>query len=352
MKKIKKSGFALLVFFLLVCMAPYRTDAASGLHFSAKTANTGAIRVKKITYEGEISNRYVFGAKGTLSELEVDFSTDVAWKHSAKIASVKDQKGKSYRGYLIDEEDDGCDIIIANMKHGRTYTIVVDGIKNRRYGNFGRLTIKVKVPAQKAFAKNIKISKVSVDDAYGEVDVKFAGKVLWNGNAAVKSVKDNKGKSYQGYLTDTDDDDCEIYIENMKYGRTYQIKITGLKMRGASAFKVVTIKVKVPQHRHNIVVEKVEYDEDYEDYGMEWKVNIEFNKDVQYKNSSYVIIRDSAQKAYSSKTSYVEWDEDECEVHLNEGLKIGSVYTYEIKNVKSIGAKKFTTLKGSFRAYK
>ena len=34
------------------------------------------------------------------------------------------------------------------------------------------------------------------------------------------SVKDNKGKSYEDYLTDKDDGDCGIFIRNMKYGRT------------------------------------------------------------------------------------------------------------------------------------
>lgn len=351
MRMLKKAGFALFAFCLLVCITPRRAAAETGLRFSAKTFGTGAIQVKKVTYEGEISNGYAFGAKGALSELEVDFCTDVAWKHAAKISSVKDNKGKSYRGYLKDEDDDGCSIVIANMKHGRTYTIAVKGIRNLRSGSFGRLTLKVKVPAQKASSKDIRISKVSVDDAYGEVDIQFAGKVIWNNYAEVKSIKDNKGKSYRGYLTDTDDDDCEIYIENMKFGRTYKIKISGLKMREASSFKTVTITVKVPARRNNIVVKKVEYDEDYESYGMEWKVKIEFNKDVQYKSSSYVIIRDSAGKAYSSKASYVEWEEDECEVHLNEGLKIGGSYTYEVGNVRSAGSKKFTTLKGSFRAY-
>ena len=90
-----------MIFCVCIGIVPQNAAAASGLYFQAKTAGSGnAISVKKITYEGEISNRFINGAKGVLSELEVDFATDVIWNNSAKVSSVKDNKGKKYRGYL------------------------------------------------------------------------------------------------------------------------------------------------------------------------------------------------------------------------------------------------------------
>lgn len=352
MKKLLKFCSVLLAACICISIAPVHAKAGAGLSFKAKVTGTErSIKVKKITYEGEISKRFIEGAKGVLSELEVDFLTDVLWDYSAKITSVKDNKGKTYRGYLMDKDDDGCDIVISNMKHGRTYTIAINGVKQKFANNFGKLTLKVKIPKQKAASKNIRVSKVSVDDSYGEVEVEFASKVVWKYNSKIVSVKDNKGKSYKGYLTDKDDDECEIYIENMKSGRTYKIKISGVKVRGTSSFKTVTITAKAPAHRHNLTIKKVEYDEDYDDGRMEYTVSFDFNKDISYTNESYVIIRGLDGKAYSSETSYVEWDDDECEVHLSEGLAIGQKYTYEIVNVKSVQADKYETVKGSFTAY-
>lgn len=352
MSQMKKICSVLMILFVCIGIVPQNAAAASGLYFQAKTAGSGnAISVKKITYEGEISNRFINGAKGVLSELEVDFATDVIWNNSAKVSSVKDNKGKKYRGYLLDVDEDGCDLVISDMKHGRTYTIVINGIKKYNSNNFCKLTLKVKLPKQKSSSKNIKVLKVAVDDSYGEVDIEFASKVIWKNNAKVVSVKDNKGKSYKGYLVDKDDDECEVYIENMKSGRTYKIKISGIKKRGSASFQTVTITAKVPAHRHNLTVKKIEYEEDYEDGRMEWTVSFDFNKDIIHKDNSSVIIRDADGKAYSLDTSFVKWEDDECEVYLAEALTIGQQYTYEISNVKAVQGNKFVTIKGSFTAY-
>ena len=84
---------------------------------------------------------------------------------------------------------------------------------------------------------------------------------------------------------------------------------------------------------------------------MEWTVNFEFNKDVMYKYGSYVVIQDSNGKAYSSKSSYVDWDDDECEVYLSEALIRGNTYTFKIVGVKARGQSKYSTLTGDFVAY-
>lgn len=351
MKGMKKISFVILAFFVLLGAAPQQASASPGLSFRATASGTGkSIRVKKVTYEGEIANHYIKKEKGTLSELEVDFLTDVSWDYAAKVLSVKDSQGNPYRGYLLDTDEDGCDIVIANMKHGRTYTIVINGLRRYRSGKSCRLTLKVKIPKMRSSSRDIRVSKVSVDDAYGEVEVKFASKVVWRRNAKVASIKDNKGKSYQGYLIDRDKDECEIYIDGMEPGRTYKIKIAGVKARGASSFRTVTVTAKVSAHRHNLIVEKAKYDEDYDDGRMECTVSFDFNKDIQWNGGSYVLISDSSGKTYSSKASYVEWDEDECEVHLSGRLSVGASYLYEIGNVKAIGAGKYVKLKGSFIA--
>lgn len=208
--------------------------------------------------------------------------------------------------------------------------------------------ILISIAPQTMWASDrIKVGRVSVDDSYGIIDVDFISRVIWSSDAKVVSVKDNKGKSYKGYLVDKDDDDCEIFIQNMKYGRTYRIQISGI-MKPGSSYRTITIKVKVPARKKNIVVKKVKYESDYDDGRMEYTVSFDFKYDIRHKRNSYILIQDSNGKAYSSKTSYVDWDDDECEVHLSEGLTSGKTYTYEIKSVKPVEAKEFSSLKGIF----
>lgn len=353
MKIMKKIYFMLPAICICVSLLPLPAFAASSDRLrSSVLGQANGIRIQKATYEGDVSGYYGVSSRKRLSEIEVDFLQDVEWSYSAKIVSVKDNKGKKYSGYLMDTDEDGCDIAIAGMNHGRTYTIVVDGIRrSRSFASFHRLSIRAKLPALPKSSGNIRVARVSADDSYGEVDVKFAGKVLWNYNARVVSVKDDKGKNYRGFLADMDDDDCEIYIENMNYGRTYSIKISGIKMWGMPAFETAVITAKVPARKNALTVKQVEYEEDYERGGMEYKVKIEFDKRIERGNGSSVIIRDASGKAYSSASSFVEWDDDECEVYLSGPLSFGSTYTYEISGVKTAGSGSFSVVKGSFTAW-
>lgn len=354
--RIGKRIFSMvLVMCMLIGIVPVTVAADSRkVSCTAKTSGTGnTVKVKNVLYELDDNGD---------GDFDIHFSTKVAWKGTAKVTSVKDNKGKKYQGYLHDKDSDDCDLTINNITEGRTYTVVISGIKKRGTGSYRKLTLKIKVPSEKTSGK-VEVKKVVVDwdnddydEYFAEIDIKFAGKVTWRKNAKVTSVKDNKGKTYKGYLTDTDDDECEVYIKNMKDNRTYTIKISGVKARGASSYETVTAKVKVPQNKNELAVRDVSYkvdddnDDDDDSGNIEATVKFEFNKKVTHKGSSYVIIKDSAGKVYSTKSSYVDWDDDECEVHLKRELSRGRNYTYQIVNVKVRGDKTYTTLKGTFTA--
>lgn len=354
----KKILIGMLTACLLAGLIPQPALASSvKLSFTSKTSGGDDIQVRRVKYDGETAPDYFGGhipqSSGTLHELEVDFISRVMWSGSAKVTSVKDNKGKKYKGYLGERDDDDCEIYISKLKTGRTYTIVINGIKEFGASKYRKLTLKVKIPAMGSSSKKVKVKKVTVDDDDGmtEIDVKFAGKVIWKGNAKITSVKDNKGKSYVGYITDRDDDDCEIYINNITPGRTYKIKISGVKAVGASSYETITVTAKVPSQNSSLAVKKTEYDVDYEYGRTEWTVSFEFNKKISHSQNSYVLITDSAGNEYASKSSYVEWDDDECEVHLSSGLTEGNTYHYKIVDVKPIGAGSYSTLTGSFIAY-
>ena len=51
------------------------------------------------------------------SELEIDFLTRVSWKPTAKVTSIKDNKGKSYHAYLSDLDDEITNAYITIICH-------------------------------------------------------------------------------------------------------------------------------------------------------------------------------------------------------------------------------------------
>ncbi len=354
---------------MMAAMLPATVQAKeTWVSYSAKTSGSGnKIQVRNVSYES--ADQY------GVSEIDVKFGQRVSWKRSADVRSIKDNTGKSYEGYLHDRDSDDCEVAIEDLKTGRTYTIVIDGIKKRGTNGYRKLTLKVKIPAAKKNAK-VQVSKVVLDDDHDDdydfdygyqakIDIKFVSKVSWKRSAKVTSVKDQSGKSYKGYLIEKDDDECEVYIKDMKYGKTYTIKISGVKARGASSYETISVKAKVPKRTNALQVKEVEYEEDYDDddydyddydddddYDMRetYKVEIKFNKDVYFKSSSYVIIEDENGKKYSTSSSYVKWDDDECEVRLSSRLTRGKRYKYEIVKVRAAGERAYTTLKGTFIA--
>lgn len=243
-KHSSKLLFTLLMMCILACVLPQSALADSArLKFSAKTSGSkNTIKVKRVKYDKETD--YADWNYGCPSEIEIDFSCRVSWKRNAKV-TVKDNKGKTYRAYLRDKDSDECDIDIFHLKEGCTYTITINGVKKRGTASYRKLTVKVTVPAQKATPKKVKIKKIEADDD-GKVEIDFATKVSWSRNAKVTSVKDNTGRTYKGYLIERDDDDCEIYIPGMKYGRTYTVQISGIRAKGASSYGTVSAKFTLP----------------------------------------------------------------------------------------------------------
>lgn len=356
MKKWKKAAPALMMMCMLFTALPMTAFAKDiKTSYSASTSGKGtSIKVRQITYDPS--------TKSKLAELDVKFPQRVTWKRTARVTSAKDDKGTSYNAYLRDKDSDDCEIAIEGMKDGHTYTIVIDGIKKRGSGDFRKLTLKVKIPAANKDSK-VKIRKVQVDDDNDDddryqtkIDIKFASKVVWNHSSKVSSVKDSQGNTYQGQLIDRDDDECEVYIKNIKYGRTYTIKISGVKARGASSYETVSVNVKVPGRTQSLQVKETDYDIDYDDmdyYEDEvtgYSVEFKFNKNVLSKNNSYVIVTDASGTEYSTQASYVEWEDDECKVYLSRELEYGDTYRYEIAHVKAVGDNSYTTLKGTFVA--
>jgi len=105
------------------------------------------------------------------------------------------------------------------------------------------LTLSVSV-----FASSPTIRKTAYEGK-GIVEVDFTKKVSYK-NVKV-TVKDNDGRSYKTSIVDKDKDDLEFQIIKYRKGKTYKFTITGIKVKGSSAYGKVSGKVKIPAEPAN-----------------------------------------------------------------------------------------------------
>lgn len=170
----------------------------------------------------------------------------------------------------------------------------------------------------------------------GRVEVNFRGRVQYKGLKI--TVKDSSGKSYDVKIIDKDRDDIEFKIRNYKLGRTYQIKISGVRSVGESSYATVSSKVKIPKAAGGIPVEKVSYD------ARDREVSIEFDTFVQWKNPKVTI--SDGKKNYVVRID--EYDRDEIEVKVKT-LKPGVTYTWKIKGIGLKGSSGYKTISGTWK---
>ena len=90
---------------------------------------------------------------------------------------------------------------------------------------------------------------------------------------------------------------------------------------------------------NKVVVTDVDYDRD------DREVEFEFKGSVKWKKPKVKITRNG--KNYAKRI--IEKDSDELSVKVKK-LTYGAIYSYKITGVKKKGAKKYTTVTGTFRA--
>lgn len=175
-----------------------------------------------------------------------------------------------------------------------------------------------------------------LDDRYDAIEMDFYSNIKLKSNATV-SVKDASGTSYKTSISEVDHDDLSLDVTGLKAGKSYTVKIKGIKKSSASKYGTLTVKFSIP--KSSLSVQEVEYD------AKDHEVTFDFNKSVTYKNPKVVITNTSGTKTYT--TRIVERDSDELTVRVSD-LKQGSSYKYTITGISSNGTSK--TLSGTFSA--
>ena len=215
------------------------------------------------------------------------------------------------------------------------------------------ITMGVAIQASLVVAANAKftattkatsdISVKSVDYDYDDyddsIDIDFSTRIKLKSTAKA-TVKDDSGNTYKTYIEESDSNEIDLDIVDLKAGKSYTVTISGIKKATASKYGTLTIEFSIPKASTNIV-EDIDFD--YEDD----EVTFNFTDIVKYKNPKVTITNESGTKTY--KVTIIEKESDELSVRV-VGLKEGNTYKYSITGVtnRTIGSPK--TLTGSFVA--
>lgn len=194
----------------------------------------------------------------------------------------------------------------------------------------------------------IKVQSLETDDDHpSKIEVDLKTKVSWKKNAKVIYAKDSTGEKHTVVLKGKDSDDFNMYVKGLKAGRSYRIKINGIKKRWTTQYKVLTIKFTIPKNTSStpLKINEVSYDNE------ESKVEFEFNKPISINNNFVIEIKDENGNLVSNENSiYNTTDKDECDILLDNNLNYKSTYTYKISGVSQLGLNKYITLSGNFTA--
>ena len=176
-----------------------------------------------------------------------------------------------------------------------------------------------------------------LDNQYEAIEFDFLSNVRLKKSATV-SVKDDSKKSYKASINEHDDDDLSLNVKGLKTGKSYTVKIKGIKKSTASKYGTLTVKFSIPK---SVKVSEVDYDAD------DKEVTFDFNQKVTYKNAKVKITSSDGSTSY--KTVIVEKDSDDLVVRVPK-IKNGKTYKYVITGVKGNNDTSYTKITGSFKA--
>ncbi len=194
-----------------------------GLAPAAYAAPSKSVAIKAIKYKNN-------------GNVEVDFKSKVVYKNSK--VTVKDSGGKSYSVKATDRDDDDIEFRVNSIVAGKTYTFTISGIKSKWASSYTSISGKFSTPKAKTVNASVTIKKVEYDADDKELSVDFAQKVKYKNVKA--TVKDSTGKVYSSWITEKDNDDLEIRVSGLKYGKTYTVYISGVSNINANSYVTVS----------------------------------------------------------------------------------------------------------------
>ncbi len=167
--------------------------------------------------------------------VDVDFKTKVQYKNAS--VTVKDPAGKTLTAKITDKDSDDLTFHVSGLKPGTTYSFAISGVRKGCSGTYGTVSGSFKTPKSE-----LSVKKAAYDRRDGELELEFYGRVQYKNPKVV--IKDTTGKTYTCQISELDRDEMEIGIKGLKSGK-YTVKITGIRLRGDTAYTSITAAFRV-----------------------------------------------------------------------------------------------------------
>lgn len=188
----------------------------------------------------------------------------------------------------------------------------------------------------------------------GKIQMEFKRDMSQNSKLTVK-VTDENNKDYKVLFYDLDEDDLDIYVNDLPQKQTITVTVSGLKSERGTAYNALTANFKT--NSNDIIIDEIEAKRN----GM---VDVDFKTDVVWKDTK-VTVADDTGKSYKAEIRFDDdnddddydddYDDDddydstadECTIIVNNIVR-GRTYTFSISGIKTVNANDYTTASGSF----
>ncbi len=164
------------------------------------------------------------------------------------------------------------------------------------------LALSVFVPASFASAPKLKDVEYKGN---GRVEVEFRGDVRYK-NYKI-TVRDNNGNKYGTRVVERDSDELEFVVKNYKVGKTYTVKVSGVRKVGTTKYGTVVGQFTIKKTIGKAKAKNIALNNFYNKYnGSKSKID-EVDVDYKSKSNRYVVsietVREVEYDYYISATS-------------------------------------------------
>jgi len=190
------------------------------LTLSAIPAMAAAPKIKSVEYEGN-------------GVVDVNFTSKNVRYKGAKVV-VKDSAGKKLTTKILEKDRDDISFKVSGLKANKKYTFTISGVRVGQSGSYGKVKGSFRTPA----SKKPTITKVEFDAVHYNLEIDFATKVEYK-NLKV-TITDEDGNNVLAWNIEKDEDELDMDVDGMVAGRTYTVKVSGVRVKGVGKYVTVS----------------------------------------------------------------------------------------------------------------
>lgn len=169
-------------------------------------------------------------------KVEVDFYGKAQYQDVKVIVKAPD--GTKLKVKITDKDSDDLDFKVSGLKPNTKYTYTISGIRFGKSGSYGKVSGSFKTPKTELF-----IEKVKYDKEDKELEIEFFTRVQFKKTKV--TLIDENGKTVALKILEKGRDELEVRASGLKSGKTYTIKVKGVRLYQKGSYTTVTKKFTV-----------------------------------------------------------------------------------------------------------